>query len=57
MLHVFVFVTNCSRLLYEKRRVLSSRTSPGLLRRFSLRDAAGQLVQRERDQILDGDWG
>ena len=55
MQHVFVFVTNRSRLLYEKRRVLSSRTSPGLLRRFSLRDAVVQLVQRKRDQILDGD--
>lgn len=57
MMYAFVFVTNITRLFYGKRRGLSSQTNPISLRGFLLRDAAIQLVQRERNQVLDGDRG
>ena len=54
-MYAFAFVANITRPFYGKPRGLSSQTNPILLRGFPLRDAAIQLVQRQRNQILDGD--
>ena len=53
--YAFAFVTNITHLFYGKLCGLSSQANPVLLKRFPLRNAAIQLVQRERNQILDGD--